>query len=167
MPAHDADSAAQPEVFHESTTSLTLKIIFLQFLLALLSASLILTLFYLFTPPDGTNILVTLLILSSIVLHTIDAGILIYLVLRWKNTAYSISPKKVMVQTGGPNMRAQVYNTGDLKELEVDQSLLGRLFDYGTVSFIAPGQTSRVILSNISHPWQHVERILQAQGPAH
>lgn len=143
--------------FHESNALLVLKIVLLQLLIALASVALTLAFFYFFSSVGETKLLITFIILTSIVLHTIDAGILATLILRWKNTSFSISSDQVVVRHDGPKKRTNIYNTRDIGAVEVDQSPLGRALDYGTVSFNAPGLESRVELPNIPHPWQQAE----------
>jgi membrane protein YdbS with pleckstrin-like domain len=157
MPENDT----LPTTFHESNLVLAVRIVLLQLMLGLLSVVLTVTLSYLLSTVGDTNLLLTLIILLNIAIQTVDAGVLVYLILRWKNTTYSISPEHVTIQQDSLKERGRIYSASNLKEIEVEQSPLGRVLDYGTVSFHAPGLGSKVELQNIPHPWQYANLLTQ------
>ncbi|MDB5166679.1 MAG: Bacterial domain [Candidatus Saccharibacteria bacterium] len=158
----DADTNARQATFHESNVLLAVKIAVLQLMLALGSVVLILTCFYFISPVADTNLLAVLIVLITIVAHAIGAVTLVYTLIRWQNTTFSISPDQIIVRTGRAGEKTKIYNTRDLEEIEVDQSPLGKSLDYGTLSFRAPGLDDRVELPNIPRPWHYADMIRQA-----
>lgn len=68
------------EVFQESIFSLAMKILLLQLLVALTSVVVVVVLAYFFPAAGGSNLLLPSVVLMNIILQTIDAAILIYLV---------------------------------------------------------------------------------------
>jgi predicted membrane protein len=158
------DAGTRPQTFHQSDAILIIQIVLLQLMFALASAVLILTLFYLFSPATNTTVLAALIIFVGIILYTINAVTLVFLVKRHEDITYSISPDRIIVHRRGPKEKTKIYNTRDLEETEVDQTKIGRNLDYGTLSFKAPGLDSRVELPNIPHPWQYASLITQSSG---
>jgi membrane protein YdbS with pleckstrin-like domain len=159
MPDTDTADIETQDELHESSASFAMRIVLLQLILALASASLTLLLFYLFSPVTEAGLLATLIILINIALHTVDAGVLVYLILRWKKTTYSITSGQIAIHKGSANERTKIFNIHDLEDVEVTQSPFGKVFNYGTVSFKAPNISSRIELPNIPKPWHYAKLI--------
>jgi uncharacterized membrane protein YdbT with pleckstrin-like domain len=159
-----SDDNSKPNVLlHESTYSFAFKILVLQ-LVAALSLSLVTVfLFFLIPPSGGSNTqLTTALIITSICLQTLDAVLLIYLVLRWRNTQYVIMPDEIAIHQGILSAHTTIHKINNIEAVEVNQSLLGKLFNYGTISFFSPSLNTRVAISNVSNPQQYAGIIKQA-----
>jgi uncharacterized membrane protein YdbT with pleckstrin-like domain len=64
---------------------------------------------------------------------------------------FGITNKRVIVKTGLFARKTVEMNLNKIESVNVDQSILGRLLDFGTITIIGTGGT-REVFHNISHP---------------
>jgi hypothetical protein len=157
------DNPAQDRVLRESGTVLALRILFLQLAVGLAGLVINWSFVTAIDPYFHSTWLLTALGFSTVGLQTIDALLLILLVLRWANTAYVIMPDSIVVRFGIWNLRTRTYKLSDAKAVEVQQSFIGKLLNYGSlVLAFSPDFKTQVRLENIPDPHRYNELIKKA-----
>ncbi len=80
--------------------------------------------------------LLTIPVIISFVI--IKSAIIALLFLQWLNEYYEITPHLVAHRRGLIFRHVEKYPLKDIRDIEVDQTLFGRLFNYGTISLSDP-----------------------------
>jgi len=105
--------------------------------------------------------------------HLIGLGILllpafgvglIFLVLayvRYKSTELAVTTKRVIVKHGFVRRQTIEINLGKVESIQVDQSLLGRMFDFGTLVVAGTG-ASHAPLTGIAAPLAFRKAFIEA-----
>lgn len=101
--------------------------------------------------------------LVMILIQGIDATIIVVIILDWVNTIYIIRPKEIIIQKGIWKIREHVYATDHIEEVTVDQSMWGRIFNYGKVKVYNPALHEDVYLDNIPNPNVYARVIRQSE----
>jgi len=83
------------------------------------------------------------------------------IVLRWVNTEYRIEGGSLITKKGIVSIKEKTYALDNVETVEVEQDLLGRIFQYGTVSLFSPLFTEQVYLLNIPHPQKFASEVKQ------
>jgi uncharacterized membrane protein YdbT with pleckstrin-like domain len=149
------------EHMHPSVFALAVRISFLQLLMALAIVVLNLSLFWLVGTGSSNGLLIALLSIGGVVLQTIDGAALIYLILQWASVSYSITEDEIIIRRGLVGLRTSEHKAHNLESAEVDQSLFGRLFNYGVLRFHDPGLGQDIILPDIPNPHRYTAIINQ------
>ena len=150
---------ASAKTIHESVYSLAWKILLLQVLVALLSMTIIVVVWYALPVTNLTTALNFSLLSLVVCLQTLDAAILIYLVIRWRSIRYRVSTTEIAIYHGTIDVHTDIYKTANIEQIKVRQSLLGKLFNYGTVTFFYPALATNVEMVNIPNPWFYARLI--------
>lgn len=64
---------------------------------------------------------------------------------------YAITTKRIVIKRGLVSVHTLEMNLSKVESINVDQSLLGRMLDYGTLTVIGTGGT-REVFPSIAHP---------------
>ena len=91
-------------------------------------------------------------------------GGLIFLVLayvRYKSTELAVTTKRVIVKHGFVRRQTIEINLGKVESIQVDQSLLGRMFDFGTLVVAGTG-ASHAPLTGIAAPLAFRKAFIEA-----
>lgn len=92
-------------------------------------------------------ILLGLLLLIAVV----GLFILIWAWIKYRTTEFAVTDRRVMAKTGLISRRTVEMFLDKVESLNVEQTVPGRLFDYGTVTIRGTGATSEAF-DNISAP---------------
>lgn len=98
------------------------------------------------------------------IIHTLKSFLIIYLilylVLKWISTIYYISEEHLIRQRGVLNIKENLYQLQDIEAVSMNQSWLGRLFNFGDVhiTFMIARQKEEVELYATNSP-QKYERL--------
>lgn len=65
------------------------------------------------------------------------------LIVRW-SSEFAITNRRVVIKTGLIQRRTVELNIHQVESVNIEQSILGRLFDYGTVTIVGSGGTKEV-----------------------
>jgi uncharacterized membrane protein YdbT with pleckstrin-like domain len=88
------------------------------------------------------------------IIFTFPSGILtlwLYpLIARW-SSEFAITSTRIVIKTGLVRRRTVELNIHQVESVNVDQSILGRMLNYGTVTIVGSGGT-REVFSHIEHP---------------
>ncbi|MDP3758501.1 MAG: hypothetical protein Q8Q86_02180, partial [Candidatus Daviesbacteria bacterium] len=89
----------------------------------------------------------------------INVGIVISVVLKWNSEYTEVSKEGVIAHSGILHRKEQKYACNFVEGAKLDQSLLGLLFNYGTIELYDPALKEQVYLLNIANPKRYSEAI--------
>ena len=94
-----------------------------------------------------------LIALGVILLAAFGLGIvfLVWAYIRYKTTEFAVTDRRIIAKTGLVSRRTVEMFLDKVESLNVEQSVPGRVFDYGTVTIRGTGATSETF-GNISAP---------------
>lgn len=103
-------------------------------------------------------------VFGSIFWISVLAGVLILAIafIRLYTTELAITNKRVIAKTGLVSRRTMEINLQKIESIRVDQSVFGRLFDFGRV-VVAGAGTPAAVFSGISDPMAFRRTFLEAQ----
>ncbi|TXH86350.1 MAG: PH domain-containing protein [Rhodoferax sp.] len=82
--------------------------------------------------------------------------------IRYKTTELAITTKRVIVKFGFVRRSTVEININKVESIQVDQSLAGRLFDFGTLIISGAG-TAQAPIPGISEPMEFRKAFIEAQ----
>ena len=93
------------------------------------------------------------LILLGILLLIVVVGLYFLIVawIRYRTTEFAVTDRRIIAKTGLVSRRTVEMFLDKVESLNVDQTVPGRVFDYGTVTIRGTGATSEAF-GNISAP---------------
>lgn len=105
------------------------------------------------------------LIFLGVILTPIVIGLVLLLIayIRYKTTELAITNQRVVVKTGLISRKIIEINIAKVESVEVAQTVLGRLFDYGSLSISGTG-FNQAPIPNISDPMAFRKALTQAQA---
>lgn len=108
-----------------------------------------------------------LIALGLVLLPVFGLG-LIFLVMafvRYKTTELAITSKRVIVKLGFIQRRTVEININKVESIQVDQAILGRIFNFGTLVISGAGNPQAPI-TGISAPMDFRKAFIEAQDQA-
>jgi uncharacterized membrane protein YdbT with pleckstrin-like domain len=108
-----------------------------------------------------------LIALGVVLLPAFGLG-LVFLVqayVRYKTTELAITTKRVIVKHGFVRRRTIEININKVESIQVDQEILGRLFDFGTLVISGAGNPQAPV-AGISNPMEFRRAFIEAQDQA-
>lgn len=87
---------------------------------------------------------------------------LIAAILQKKTTEMAVTNKRVIIKTGIISRRTIEMNLSKVENIEVNQSIIGRIFGYGIITIVGTGGTHEPFY-NVSQPLEFRKAVL-AQG---
>jgi uncharacterized membrane protein YdbT with pleckstrin-like domain len=107
------------------------------------------------------------LIALGILLAPVVIGLffLLQAYIRYKTTELAITTKRVIVKVGFIRRSTVEININKVESVQVDQSLLGRVFDFGTLVISGAG-TAQAPLHGIAEPLAFRKAFIEAQERA-
>lgn len=90
---------------------------------------------------------------------------LVHAYIRYKTTELAITTKRVIVKFGFIRRRTVEININKIESVQVDQGVLGRLFDFGTLLISGAG-TPQAPVAGISQPMEFRKAFIQVQDRA-
>lgn len=105
----------------------------------------------------------TPMILLGILLLVVVVGLyfLVAAWIRYRTTEFAVTDRRVMAKTGLVSRRTVEMFLDKVESLNVEQSVPGRMFDYGTVTIRGTGATSEAF-GNISAPLELRKHFMEA-----
>ena len=102
--------------------------------------------------------------LGFLFLLAFGLGLIFWLIayIKYKTTELAITNKRVIAKFGFISRRTIEININKVESIQVDQTLLGRIFDYGTLVISGAGNPQAPI-PGISQPIQFRKAFLEAQ----
>ncbi len=122
-------------------------------------------------------VLALAIIAGSVGLFVLPAGVppvgLIFLLLpllvmwwqylEWSNHGYYLTNRRVIQMTGVFNKEVIDSLLEKLNDIKTDQTLLGRMFDYGDVEILTANEVGNNIFRHIAHPLRFKTTMLDAK----
>lgn len=108
-----------------------------------------------------------LLLLGLVLLPAFGAGLILWLVayIRIRSTELAVTTKRVIVKHGFIRRSTIEINLSKVESIQVTQSLLGRVFDFGTLVIAGTG-ASHAPLEGIAEPLAFRKAFVEAQDSA-
>ena len=108
-----------------------------------------------------------LIALGLVLLPAFGLGLVFWTMayVRYKTTELAITTKRVIVKFGFIRRRTVEININKVESIQVDQAILGRLFDFGTVVIAGAGDPQAPI-AGISAPMEFRRAFIEAQDQA-
>ena len=108
-----------------------------------------------------------LIVLGVLLLFAFGAGLvlLIWAYIRYKTTELAITNKRVIAKFGFISRRTIELNINKVESIQVDQHVLGRMFNYGSLIISGAG-TPQAPIPGISDPLQFRRAFMEAQDLA-
>ena len=108
-----------------------------------------------------------LLALGLLLLPAFGLGLIVWIVayVRFKSTELAITTKRVIVKVGFIRRSTVEININKVESIQVDQGILGRLFNFGTL-VIAGAGTPQAPVAGISSPMDFRKAFIEAQERA-
>ena len=101
--------------------------------------------------------------LANIVLYLIAGGVGIIVTsimfLYWRSTIYRLTSKRVENRIGIFGSREEEISHDDIQAVDVQQSNIGKIFNFGTVMIKAAGLSREVDFTNIARPKMIADKI--------
>jgi membrane protein YdbS with pleckstrin-like domain len=72
--------------------------------------------------------------------------------LRWKSESYSIKDNLIVYKHGVLNKQIRNYPIENIESISFDQSLLGKVFNYGSIYLIGSAKHKNILMVNIDNP---------------
>lgn len=114
------------------------------------------------------------LLFSSLVVYLIGFLILVKVIasfvacVAWLREYYEIRPQEVIYRRGIITLKEVIFSCKNVQEMEVHQTVLGKIFNFGTVSLYNPVLRERFFLRDISEPNEYcelIELLVNSPGP--
>jgi uncharacterized membrane protein YdbT with pleckstrin-like domain len=108
-----------------------------------------------------------LIAIGLILLPAFGLGLIVWIVawVRYKSTELAITTKRVIVKVGFIRRSTVEININKVESIQVDQAILGRLFNFGTL-VIAGAGTPQAPVAGISAPMEFRKAFIEAQEQA-
>jgi uncharacterized membrane protein YdbT with pleckstrin-like domain len=105
------------------------------------------------------------LIFFGVILTPVVSGLVLLVIayIRYQTTELAITNKRVVVKTGLISRKIIEINIAKVESVEVAQSVLGRLFNFGSLSISGTG-FNQAPIPNISDPMDFRKALTQAQA---
>ena len=114
--------------------------------------------------PDGLSVP---FLLALWLMHTVKFALIIYVVIRlifrWAGMTVLVLGEHLYVDLGVVKEDEQVYELGQLQEVKMHQTLLGKLLNYGNIVLTLGSRSfsEKVELSGIMDPAKHTQHFMQ------
>jgi uncharacterized membrane protein YdbT with pleckstrin-like domain len=109
------------------------------------------------------------LIFFLILVTVIQNTVLIYIALIWSNDYYEFRANDIAHFKGVLTKSKQSYQYQDIQSISIQQSILGRLFNYGNITLLIPTIGHDVHFNEVTDPKSFVELLKSikpdVQGP--
>lgn len=147
-----------------SIVFLVLKMILLDILMSLIA----LAFFGVISSGSLTDQVNSFLISNSAVYFLALAGVklvfILYIVTQWLNEYYEITPAQVIYKKGAIWRKVDIHDFSLVRSIGIQQSFLGRILNYGTISIYDRGVYKYFFLNYIHNPHRYF-KLLQSLCP--
>ena len=108
-----------------------------------------------------------LIALGLVLLPAFGLGLIFLIIayVRYKTTELAITTRRVIVKHGFIRRRTVEININKVESIQVDQELLGRMFNFGTL-IVAGAGNPQAPIAGISSPMEFRKAFIEAQDRA-
>jgi len=147
-------------IFRESTTLILIRLFTAELLFGLaiiLSSSF----FSLLRNSFGTSNTFVLDFSILLIIFLVNIAVVVYILLRWESEYVELTSDSLIKHKGILNKTEQKYACNFVEAITLNQSLMGILFNYGTIELYDPALKEQIYLTNIANPKRYREIIEQ------
>jgi membrane protein YdbS with pleckstrin-like domain len=101
-----------------------------------------------------------------LIFHIVNSIWLLTITTNWATTVYMIGEKQICITKGVFSKNTQSYDIKGVQEVKVNQNLIDRLFNFGTIHLYNPLLQSTITLSKIPKPEIYAEAIREERDKA-
>lgn len=107
------------------------------------------------------------LILFGILLAPVGIGLVLLVIawVRWRSTEVGVTTRRVIVKTGFISRKTVEVNLAKVESLQVEQGVIARMLDYGTLVIAGTGTTHEPI-RGVAEPMAFRKAFIVAQDAA-
>lgn len=105
-----------------------------------------------------------LLSLILLILITVNTVGILLIFFKWIGRIYMIRSKEIVAQTGIWSVKETIYSTERIGKVDVQQSIWGKLFNYGTILVIDSFTREEFFLENVPDPFLYADVIKHAES---
>lgn len=149
---------------HTSTAVVVFRIIGIQLFVGFLSLLLTLPLVAFKEMITPYIPIIMLYAFLSIGIQTLNMILLVLTFLEWIRMIYIIRPNEIIEQKGIWHIKENVYSTDKIEGVTVDQGIIGRIFNYGTIKIVNPVLGEDLYLVDIPDPFTYADVIRQSKS---
>lgn len=143
----------RPIIIRKSIALLAIRIILLELLFEIIYLTWRSLIHFI---PVSIETMVTLnmvsLIIFIVLVTIIQNVILIYIILSWSNYYYEFQENEIAHYSGILTKTKKSYRYQDIQSVTVKKSILGRLFNYGSITLFIPTQIKDIHFNEVSDP---------------
>lgn len=143
----------RPILIRKSIALLAIRVIFLELLFEILYLTWRSLIHFI---PLSVETMVTPNIVSIIIfillITIIQNIILIYIILSWSNNYYEFQENEIAHYSGILTKTKKSYLYQDIQSITVKKSILGRLFNYGSITLFIPTQIKDIYFNEVPDP---------------
>ncbi len=99
---------------------------------------------------------ISLYFIFIIVLQLLNFYLIFRIVLGWVNEYYILKPKEIIVRSGILSINEVAYRLANLQSITIEQNLIERFFNYGTIKLYNPVLKQEVYLYQIPNPKKYL-----------
>lgn len=118
------------------------------------------------TSLDITPFTIPIFTIGGIVLIILNAAVVLYGVFIWNSESYEIRPEEIVQTSGVFTKKRRGYPIGKVETINLNQSFLGKTFDYGTITLLNPvlPENRTLNLVGVPQPQKYIDLIKQIQA---
>lgn len=137
----------------QTTATVAIKLIVMQVLFSFLSLiiSLVSDSFSLFNNGKFINT-ITYDSASFVIFILLQLIFTVFILLEWSSEAYIIHPNKLEHKTGIFSKKTRSYSLRDIRSASIVEGVIGKLFNYGSITLHSPTLDENIVLYNIMSP---------------
>jgi membrane protein YdbS with pleckstrin-like domain len=151
------------EVTHVNIRTSIILVILKIMLIDMLAVFAYLGFFWIISSGNLTNSASSLLISNSY-FYFIKLIATLYIIIQWLNEYYEITPSQIIYRRGILWRRVDVYNYNHIRSIGIQQSFIGKILDYGSLSIFDRGVYKYYFLNFIHNPHRYF-KILHSLCP--
>jgi len=91
-------------------------------------------------------------IIYFIILSFIKLIFILKITLEWINNVYEIRDDSIIHRQGIFNIKEDIYTLRNLSSVTIEQTILGKLFNYGTIILYSPIHKTNYYMINVHNP---------------
>jgi len=101
----------------------------------------------------GAGVIAVIVVLSALIDY-----------LRWRNDQYMVTDRRVLQLKGVINKRVIDSSLEKINDVELQQSMFGRMFDYGSIEILTASEEAINRMDSIAHPLEFKRAMQDARA---
>lgn len=93
-----------------------------------------------------------IIILEILLIQIFNLYLVINVIFNWIGVEYILRTDEIIIKKGILKLKETTYEIANLQSMSINQSLFGRLFNFGTIRLFNPVLKEEVFIENIPNP---------------